>query len=435
MFPCRLVMIGTIAVVTVIPSRMRILISAYACSPYQGSEPGVGWGFVLALAKHHDVWVIVEEEKFRQDIEKWRRDHPEQERPIHFHFVRKRRNRILRKIWPPSYYYYYRKWHKDALALARILHAEVGFDLAHQLTMVGFREPGYLWKLGVPFVWGPVGGMGVFPWRFLHKIGPLGALYYLGYNAFNLAQQRWLRRPRLAAKIAGSGLICATRENAAGALHRWGCSSHLICEVGLPNYPVTAPKPRVADEPLRIVWTGLHIPRKALNLGIEALAKLPASAKWELHVLGDGPRKQAWIRDARRLGIFDRCRFHGWIPRNEALSVMAQAHLMLITSLRDLTSTVTVEALAQGLPIICLDHCGFGDVVNENCGIKVPVTSPSATVCGLADAVRRVAEDEMLRQHLARGAIQRAQEFAWEKKIDALSEIYAERVAQRVGDL
>jgi len=42
--------------------------------------------------------------------------------------------------------------------------------------MVGFREPGYLWQLNIPFVWGPIGGMGYFPTRFLPVVGAKGAV-------------------------------------------------------------------------------------------------------------------------------------------------------------------------------------------------------------------------------------------------------------------
>lgn len=37
---------------------MKILLSAYACEPNKGSEPGVGWGWATELAKHHQVWVL-----------------------------------------------------------------------------------------------------------------------------------------------------------------------------------------------------------------------------------------------------------------------------------------------------------------------------------------------------------------------------------------
>lgn len=408
--------------------RLKVLVSAYACSPCKGSEPGVGWGFVSELSKYHDLWVIAEEEKFREDIEKFLKINPNQLESVRFFFIHKQRNRWLRKLWPPSYYWYYRRWHQDAYRLAIKLHREVNFDLTHQLTMVGFREPGYLWKLDVPFIWGPVGGMGFFPWRFLPKVGIYGTLYYLGYNFFNWIHMNFLSRCRQAAQKAASGsangLITATPENREGAKKYWECSSIVLPEVGLPREPSQKILERLAGEPLRLVWTGLHIPRKALDLTLEALSHVSLNTKWELHVLGEGQRTAVWQKLANRLGISAHCRFHGWLPREQALQVMQNAHCMLITSLRDLTSTVTVEALALGLPIACLDHCGFAEVVDETCGIKIPVTAPGETVSAMARAIEQLARDENKRQSLARGALQRARQYSWEEKARAVDRIY-----------
>jgi len=410
--------------------RLKVLISAYACSPYKGSEPGVGWGFVMALARHHDLWVIVEEAKFRIDIKQYLAEYPGLAKSVHFFFLRKERHRLLRKLWPPSYYWYYRRWHRNAYALAQKLHREIDFDIAHQLTMVGFREPGYLWKLGIPFVWGPVGGMGVFPWRFLSKIGVYGAFYYLSYNLVNLWQINFSQRPKLAAKMAGVGLIAATPENQVGTEKYWGCTSTLISEVGILDVATQEISRRELYEPLRIVWTGLHIPRKALNLALAALATLPKELTWELHVLGKGPRTPAWQQLSKKLGVAEYCRFHGWLPRASAMEIMSSGHLLLITSLRDLTSTVTIEALAAGLPIICFDHCGFSGVVNDTCGIKVPVTTPEKSVAGLAKAIEELARNEDLRYELAKGAAQRSHDFSWEKKAELVNNIYYQKLAE-----
>src|SRR4030042_6826220 len=38
--------------------RLKILVSAYACEPDKGSEPGVGWNWVKQIARFHEVWVI-----------------------------------------------------------------------------------------------------------------------------------------------------------------------------------------------------------------------------------------------------------------------------------------------------------------------------------------------------------------------------------------
>lgn len=410
--------------------RLKILISAYACSPYKGSEPGVGWGFVAELARHHDLWVIVEEEEFRVDIERFLDKHPTFSGSVHFFFLRKYRNRLLRKIWPPSYYWYYRRWHRDAYQLARQLHRQVGFDLTHQLTMVGFREPGYLWQLDLPFVWGPIGGMGYFPWRFFPVVGGKGACYYLGYNLMNFFHSHFLTRPREAARAAANGLLVATPENQAGALAHWGCRSTIVSEAGLPDVVAETIPQRQDNAPLQLVWTGLHIYRKALDLALSALNLVPQSVDWELHILGKGERTDDWNNQAKSLRINDRCFFYGWLERHKALDIMGNSHVMLITSLRDLTSTVTIEALALGLPIICLDHCGFAHVVNDSCGIKVPVTTPKEVVKGIAAAIEQLALNEEIRRRLAEGALTRARDFSWERKAKVVNRIYVERICE-----
>jgi hypothetical protein len=125
--------------------RLKVLISAYACGPYKGSELGVDWDFAAELAKLHDLWVIVEEEKCRADIEQYLAEHPDFRKRARFYSIHKHWKRWLRKIWPPSYYWYYRRWHQNALAVSQKLHSEVKFDLAHQLTMVGFVDRSRDW--------------------------------------------------------------------------------------------------------------------------------------------------------------------------------------------------------------------------------------------------------------------------------------------------
>ncbi|UVQ96376.1 hypothetical protein NXW23_19055 [Bacteroides caccae] len=57
-----------------------------------------------------------------------------------------------------TFYYAYRVWHLQVYKVASELMETKHFDLIHYVGMIGYREPGYLWKLGLPYVWGPVGG-------------------------------------------------------------------------------------------------------------------------------------------------------------------------------------------------------------------------------------------------------------------------------------
>lgn len=414
--------------------RLKVIVSAYTCSPYHGSEPAVGWGYVSALSKYHDLWVIVEEEKWKKPIEQYLNENPEFGERVKFYFLPKKRNRFLRKLWPPSYYWYYRKWHVAAYHLAQKLNAEVKFDLAHQLTIVSFREQGYLWKMGIPFVWGPVGGMGLFPWHFIHRVGLYGAVFFTVRNLINSVHMRFLRRPKIAARIAGNGLISATSEIHEGMRRFYGCDSAILSEVGLPPQNPVQYARRSQKDPLRIIWSGLNIPRKALPLGMQALTSLPQNLPWELHMLGDGPLNKKWQTEADRLGLSKKIHFHGRLPRDIALQTMQNGHVMLITSLSDLTSTVTIEALANGLPVICPDHCGFQDAITPECGIRVSVQSPKQMIQELSAAIQKLAEDEPFRQKLAHGALERAKLYDWSRKGELMNEIYQKVINEEDSD-
>ena len=410
--------------------RLKVLVSAYACNPSRGSEPGIGWGWIVEISKHHDLWVITKKDEF-PDIEAELARRPGLRERVRFHYVTRRRSRALERLWPPSYYWSYRQWHKKAYRLAQQLHAEIGFDVVHQLTMMGFREPGYLWQLDAPFVWGPVGGLGLLPWRFLPSLGPAGALFHAGRNVLNVLHRKLLVRPKRAARRTQGRLIAGTSETARAIERFFGQRSHVICEIGPPDHEAGPVNSRWSIEPLRLVWSGLHVSRKALPLLLRAVSRLPDGVRVQLDILGEGPRTLSWQRLARRLGVDDWCTWHGWLPREPALEVMRGGHAFVITSLFDLTSTVLIEALALGLPVICLDHCGFADVVTPECGIKVPVRRPRRVIADLAAAIAQLWRDEPRRQRLAEGGPRRAAAFSWDKKAEAVNALYAEAVPRQ----
>lgn len=403
--------------------RLKILISAYSCSPILGSEAAVGWGFVSHLSMHHDIFVITQYNKFEAAINDIKKNNPHIER-MKFYGIDRRRNEKMEKIWPPSYYWTYKEWQKEAYLLAKDLDSQENFDIIHQLNMVGYREPGFLWKIEKPFVWGPIGGLENSPWNFLPSLGPKGLLFYSGRNILNFLQRKFSRRPKLAAKRKNSSIIAASPGNQRLIKSLWGTSSRIVCEVGqLKNKEHSNLSKRTSNkEPLKIVWSGLHTPGKNLPLLLDALEKV--EFQYELHILGKGEMTKKWQGQAIKVGVNEQCIWYGWIERQKAIEVMSIGHVFCITSISDLTSTVTLEALSYGLPIICLDHCGFSEVVTEHCGIKIPVDSPKKAAGNFATALEKLYQDENYRQHLSNGAIKRASDFSWDKKIEELNTIY-----------
>jgi glycosyltransferase involved in cell wall biosynthesis len=410
------------------------LASAFACNPYKGSEHGVGWGWVTAIAKDHDVHVLLADFE-REDIQKWLAGHPEFHKRIVFHFVRHHfyhytnKSRFWRKIehscLKPIMNWSYRLWLRDAYKVAQELNQEYAFDVAHLITYVGFRFPGHLWKLDVPFVWGPIGGLENTPWRLLPLLGIRGALYYTMRNLINSYHKRCLVSCKRAFNKAGAGTISATEGIRKEIRKHYGIDSTVVCEVGPPECIATHHSTRERGEPIVLSWSGEHLPGKGLPLLLRSLEKVPAGIGWRLEILGGGPCTGQWKKVSLKLGISKRCCWRGKVCRADALKIIHSSHVFVITSLKDLTSTVLLEALSQGVPVVCLNHCGFADIVDDTCGIKIPIDSMRSMPDLFAKAIGDLWSDEMLRQRMAKSALEKIGCFTWDRKMDAVNEIYA----------
>lgn len=403
--------------------------AAYACNPKLGSEYGVGWGWVRAIAEHHDLWVLTgaqHRDAIRSELARC----PGLESALHFRFIPRHRARLAERLWPPAYLHtYVRQWQRDAYRVARELHDRVRFHIAHQLTYVGYRVPGHLWRMGIPFVWGPIGGLEQTPWRLVLAAGAQGALYYSCRNLWNDFDRRFARAPREAFRRA-SGLIAATSGVQTEIRRFYHRDSEVVSEIGLPPLCARSPIRRAPGDPLRLIWSGNHNPGKALPLLLRALKSTPPDAAWTLTILGTGPCTNSWRRLCNRLGLASRCSWPGMIPRDSALREMQSAHALIVTSLCDLTSTVVVEALASALPVICPRLNGFPDAVTADCGFLVPAESRSGIVSGLARAILALHDDEALRARLAAAALERSRSFAWEHKAAVADDLYRRALAQ-----
>lgn len=399
---------------------MKVLVNCYACSPYQGSEPGMGWNFVKCISHMHELHIIAES-KFQPDLERYFSEHIEEKSYYRFYFIKKTRHKRLRKIWPPSYYWFYKIWQKKAYKLAVKLDKEENFDLIHQLNMVGYREPGYLWKINKPFVWGPIGGFGITPWVMLPSMGINGILYYGSRNLVNLLQMHLSQRVKSAMKRANV-VIAATAETQKAVRKLYSIDSVLIPEVGYEADPGNDLIIRKDGERLRVCWSGQHTKGKALNLLIESLAVLNRDDV-ELHVIGGGSETSRWEELAYELGV-KHIVWHGWVNKKEAHQIMKNCHLLCITSLKDLTSTVLLEGLSFGLPVIALDHCGFSNVIDESCGIKISICNKKQVVYDLSRAISELAESEETRMILSKNAKLHASDFNWEQKAIVINSLY-----------
>jgi len=406
---------------------VKILLSAYACEPDKGSEPGVGWNVARALARSHEVWVLtrannraaIERELARApmpglhgvyyDLPPWARWWKWRQRGVHL---------------------YYYLWQMGAVIAARRLHREVRFDLVHHVTFAKYWTPSLVSLLGVPFLWGPVGGGESIPFTFRRDIGPRGvlveALRDLG---------RWLGEhdPLVRLTARRSAIALASTPDTARRLRMLPIRRvHILSQLGLPTEELDALacQPLPADDPVRFLSIGSLCWWKGFHLGLQAFAKADVLHA-EYWIVGDGPERARLQRLAAALGVAPRVRFWGALARADVLRKLAESHVLVFPGLRESGGAACLEAMAAGRPVICLSLGGLAVQVTEDVGFAVPAHDPDQSVRDMAEAMRHLAYDEHLRQRMGGAGKDRCRErYCSEDKAVLFDRVYRDVVGE-----
>lgn len=406
---------------------MNVLVNAYACNPYWGSEQGIGWHWSIELAKYCKVIVITEGE-FQENIEKALAELPQKE---NLTFVYNNVSGKVRKMcWNQGdwrFYYYYRKWQKKTLEIAREICEKERIDIIHQLNMQGFREPGLLWKIkGPKYVWGPVGGMGLVPMAYL-KGEPLKKRFFFRLkNMINSLQSRYQPNVRYAVEKADV-LLASTPDEQRIFKEIYHRDSFFLNDTGCELKMIVHDWNRPDNAPLDILWVGKFDFRKQLGLAIRVIGEL-RDLDVRLNIVGGGPNENEYKNEyknlAEELGVADKCPFCGIVPNKDVLKMMQKADLFFFTSIKEDTSTVILEAINTGLPIICFDTCGFGPIVDESIGKKIKITNPEQSVKDFADVIRHICHHRELLPQMSEKCGLKQQGLSWSHKAEFVVEIY-----------
>ncbi len=399
---------------------MKVLILAYACEPDQGSEPEIGWQWALQMARFHDVSVITRSNN-REGIEKGLRQlAPDQPRPRFFYD-----DAGPLVLWAKKRFQlhslYYLLWQRRVRRLVSEVVAQERYDLIHHLTFGALRHPTAIWHHGVATLWGPVGGMSDFPVQLFARSN-----WRLRANALLRRVDSWVRGRFLGLtrrRGRASSLVLASHPEAVTVFRCCGVVASLFSAIGIePHLVAAGPRPLRAG-PLRLLFVGRLMEEKGVELALEALAR--TGQELTLTWVGRGPARAQMERLANRLGLVGRVYFAGAIPRDRVIEEMDRHDLFLFPSVYDSGGFAVLEAMARGLPVICLDSGGPAVSLAHGGGIVVPVTTREEVVARLAEAIRRFDEDRTFLHRMSAEARQAILEHhLWEKRSEALSAFY-----------
>lgn len=407
---------------------LSILINAYACSPNMGSEPGMAWNWCVNLAKYCELHIITEGE-FKDKIESVL---PTLLQGNNMHFYYSPVSDEIRKMcWNQGdwrFYKYYKEWQWKTYLMAEEIIKHHHIDIVHQLNMIGFREPGYLWKIeDKPFVWGPIGGLKQFPSSYLEGAGIKMKFFNRIKNIINIYQIKHDKRVNQALKNAD--LLISSIPDSYNAIKKYkGLNSIIIPETGcfIDDKAIRRNKKEKVDDDFRLLWVGKFDFRKQLNIALATMTKLKDKSNIKLIICGSGSDDQVsyYKQMALNLGIDDNVVWKGNIENSKVKEEMRKSDIFFFTSVSEDTSTVVLEAVSCELPVLCFDTCGMGYVINESVGQKVPLTNPRQSADDFAEKINYLYNNREFLQKLSDGCKQRQKELSWDNKAKQMVEFY-----------
>jgi glycosyltransferase involved in cell wall biosynthesis len=386
---------------------------------------------VRELAREHQVWVFTRS-KNRQVIETELRRCPSPslyflyfDIPLISQWV------IWRGVIGQLYYYL---WHLSIYFPARSLHKRMQFDLCHHVTWGRHWMPNLVALLPIPFVWGPVGGGESIPAVFLRDLGLRGRAFEALRNF-----ARWFGEHDPFVRItAKRTAVALTPTRSTGSrLENLGVKrvDYVSGQVGINKREfeslrtLTPPK----EGPIRFLSMGRLLPWKGVHLSLQAFAHAKLTNA-ELWIVGDGPDRKRLENLSMKLGISKVVTFWGSSSREEGWTRMGQCHVLLHPCLHGLTTTVIVEAMAAGLPVISLNfEQGRHAAVRTEGEFRIDAISPEQAVNEMSATIARLAGDSALCERAGKAASRHvASEFIWECKAQLVSWYYGLAVEKSI---
>lgn len=407
---------------------MKVLISAYSCEPGTVDEPGVNWHIVRELANYHEVWVLTRSDECRDRIEAELARYPKPN--LHFvcftlPFWKSRKWRHSERI---QLHYYF--WQIPAYFVARRLHQKIGFDLIHDMTFVQYSHLSFLSLLPLPLVLGSVGSKESAPVAFWQDFSWQITAYEIIRSTL-----RWLgkQNPFKHLTTKRSTVVRVTAQDTAKQLHQLGVSQvKILPELGLSEEDIARlAKYEVSDvSTVRFIsigklwhWEGLHIGLRAF-----AQANLPNTEYW---IVGEGAESERLQTLARDLQVDRKVKFWGQLPREKALDLLKDCHILVHPSLHDSGGWVCIEAMAAGRPVLCLNLGEPSIQVTDETGIKIPADEPYQAVRDLAAAMIQLVKNPPLRVGMGQaGRIRVRQNYSWKVVGEQMNHLYTQIVQQ-----
>ncbi|MEO5682375.1 MAG: glycosyltransferase family 4 protein [Chitinophagaceae bacterium] len=399
---------------------MKVVLSAFACDPSKGSEPHNGWCWASGLAERgYEVHCLTRDDG-KASIEQ-QKTVPN----LHFHYVVLPLG--LEKMYAAStasMYLYYLLWQWLSYRRAKKLHRTQQFSLAHHVTWGSLQMGSFLYKLNIPFIFGPVGGGQKAPEKFKK--------YFLNHWATEEKREKisdfmGKYSPACKKMLGKADVVIVTNNETLEMARSIGAKKISFClDFALPEsfFPAVFTPKQPEPNRLQLLWVGRFLPRKGILLILDVMMELKDYSGITLTVVGDGEMRSAFLDTITKYSLEQTVDWKGSVPFVEVKKFYATHDVFFFTSLRDSSPAQLVEAMAYGMPVVTLNLHGQAMNINDQTGIRCACDTPEMAISELKKAILFLYNNQQTVTSMSTAAHAYALQQTWTNKINHIVHEY-----------
>lgn len=400
--------------------KTKIFVSAFSCMPHMGSEPGVGWHWIMEMSKYFELWVLVHKEPV-DDIEKYVKEHGI-DKKIHFIYYDIPGNSLFFKNgkfrWVRTYYMI---WTALANRIVKRTMQENGIKIFHNLTFGNAIWPVSKFGQKQFFIWGPIGGIETIP-----------ADYSCHYNTKSRIIE-WVRRTMAKTLRWNLGfnrrcknadlMLCKTEAMRMAIPEKYRHKAVLFTDVAVEPQTSTPQMGKAENKVLQYISVGRLDAWRGFDILIESFCEaLQVYPNMKLSILGDGADRKRLESIIENNQLNNSVFLLGNVSIAEYNRIISTCDVVVNSCLKEGAVTVSFDSMRYGKPLICVDSGGFTRYFSNEYAIVLPQQSRRKLIQSMKKAILDLT-DKNQRHSMGELARNVGNQFTWDIKGEKIYEI------------
>ena len=425
---------------------MNILVHACYINPNKGSEFSVSWNYVMQMSKKHHLYVLVG--STTEDLGNYSALNNISIPNVDFIFLDtgtafKISNTLYHSVlhyagaW--TRYIAYSFWNKHIYKqIKKNKSLLLKIDVIHFLSPVGWHEIGYLYKLGKPCIWGPVGGFTNCKKEFYS--------HYVKINGKKIALKNFSNTLSAFASIhikqamKKYNLVIANTTDTQSFIKEHYKTQQLVY---FPENSMRITESEIKDQAyiedkynyldrkiIECIWCGSLFDGKMPGMLLDIVAHLKNKERIHINIVGGGYMEEYLKERINKEGLDNCITLCGMVHRDIVKEYFKKSYIHLLTSAYEANTTVMFEAMEECVPSIVFNHFGMADLVKDGkTGRKIAIRKYDDMCGDFAACLDEIVRNPSELKKWALNLREDSKQYTSEKRVDFFEKCYSLAIA------